>query len=351
MFAMEGGGKESDRAQAQHVGQEDRQVGARAAEPAAEGFAQQRGLGTHLHHVEEGAVGPQDGALVVDDHEGVRPPFEQVLGGDHLGTALVEGRGHAGRGELNQEHLVRGGGHQGCPRQPGLPVLAEPQQDARGLAALAHLPQHVGEGLAILDQEGFQKLAGPRGPGLGRGQPQGLGGGGIQLQDAQAPGIQDEDGLVGGVEEEPIAGLDLAQLPVVPLQGLLGLDQPILEFGDGAQVLAHRQQAPVLAQLDGGVFDVGLGAAGQALHDLAEGGNTQRPGILEHELEVNPIRWPDGVGPRPSHPVIGMFARESIRQAGFLDDAIDVQHKLDVRRCNAFLDHRTLRLVSPKDSC
>ena len=331
LLAMERGREEAHRPEAQDIGQQHGQVRARAAEPTPEGLAKQGGLGTHLDHVEKGPIGAQDHALVVDDHVGVRAPLDQVLQGKAPIMLLGEGRSPGGR-EVDDKNILIGGGHERGVGGPGLTIRTQPQDDVLALAPIPQFPQHAVEGLAVLGNQGVEKLAlvrraRPRGR-----QSQDLKRPGVEVDDAQALGIQEQDGLAGGIEQQAVAGLDLAQLPVIPLQGLLRLDQAVLEFGDGAQALADRQQAMVIVEADGGVFDRRLGAARQALHDLTEGGNPLIPGILEDAGEVNLIRGADCVTPGHPDPVSGLLAGKSIRKAGLLDEALPVQDELDVRR-------------------
>ena len=154
------------------------------------------------------------------------------------------------------------------------------------LAALADARQHVANGLAILGRDLMKQFAAGQIFVAAARRIQRLDRGAVGFDDPQIGRGHDQDRLVRGVEHQPVARLDLAQLPVVALHGLLRGDQARLQFGDRLQVLADRQHAGAAAEQHGGEFHRNFEAARKALVDLAERRNAAGARVVDHALDL-----------------------------------------------------------------
>ena len=102
---------------------------------------------------------------------------------------------------------------------------------------LLHALQHVAERDALLGCQLVQQVLADRGNSQGPDRRR------IGLDDLEIGGADQQHGVVGGIEQKSIAGLDLAQLPIVAFHRLLRRDQPRLQLGHRMQVPADRQES------------------------------------------------------------------------------------------------------------
>lgn len=162
---------------------------------------------------------------------------------------------------------------------------------------------------------------------------------GVGLEDLQRVRLQQQDRLVGGIEQQPVAGLDVAQLPVFLFHRLLGGDQAGLEFRDGVEVAPDREQPGLAAQPDRRVLHRELEAAGKALGDLAERGDAFFARVLDHAHDLAAGDIADGFHPTPAEPVIDRFVGDGVGQGHVPDDPIHVQHEGDIRLGDGDIGH------------
>ena len=116
--------------------------------------------------------------------------------------------------------------------------------------------------------------------------PDQAGGGGTEQQGRRRVGlhhaaqarVHDQHGLRDALKQQSVAGLHLAEPPIVALQGLLGIDQLLLERGDGLQLPADRQDMSAFTDPDGAILDRDLLALPPGLTDLAPLGRPLRAG-------------------------------------------------------------------------
>ena len=109
-----------------------------------------------------------------------------------------DGLNGRGRGQLDQQDLFMAGGDQGGAHQPGGLALAQAQQDARRLAALADAVDHP------LEDARAPRPSGCPGSGSSAapltwctGHPEGLGGGRIQIEDRESGRLEQQDRVAG----------------------------------------------------------------------------------------------------------------------------------------------------------
>ena len=88
-----------------------------------------------------------------------------------------------------------------------------------------------------------------------------LGCGRIGFDDLLRRDVDDQHRLGGELEQQAVARLGVAQAGIFALHRLLGVDQPLLQAGDRAQIAADRHHPAVLAQPHRRISHQEVGAA------------------------------------------------------------------------------------------
>ena len=142
--------------------------------------------------------------------------------------------------------------------------------------------------------EAFGKLAARDLAGI---QAEQLHGRRIGFYDAQGGGVEDQHGFGRELEQQAIAGLGVAHARVFAIDGLLRIDQPLLQHRDGAQVAADRDDAAFLADLDGGVDDGQVDAAISDVVDLPPARGMPFGRVLQQGFDLGAAFDGDGRSP------------------------------------------------------
>ena len=134
----------------------------------------------------------------------------------------------------------------------------------------------------------------------------------VGLDDAQIAGAHDRHALRRGVQQGAIAGLDVAELPVVAFAFLLDARQPRLEVRKRLDALADRDEAGAAAELDGRILELQFAAAGQPLADDEAGGLAFAGRELDRLRHAVRRVWRNGFGPLQSAPLVEQLARKRL---------------------------------------
>jgi hypothetical protein len=327
--AFQRGGEHADHAMALHAGE---QIGLRSGrrEPLAEPLADDRGLDGGLRQVEEGAVGAADDAVLIQHHVAVGHPLDQS--GQRRRAVLARHGARANRLELQQEGGAGFGGQQRGTHRPGGARRTDMHEDAGRSTMLAYAAEHGAQLVMVAGEDVAQHVA-------ALGEAERADRGHVDFGDAQGVGADDDDGLVGGVEQQPVARLDLAQLPVFLLARLLCGDQLGLQFGHGLQVLADGHEAGASGDAGRGVFDRQFAAAGEALGDLAEGGDAGGAGVGDHAADAVAADFANRLEPGAADPAGHALAGDAVGEGGGVDHTIIVEDQRDIGLSNADGDH------------
>ncbi len=204
------------------------------------------------------------------------------------------------------------------------------QDDRRRLAVLAHDAQEIVEGVALLRREIGRDLAIGEIvlPLLGAGEE--FLGCRIGIDDAQRCGIQHEHRLVRDLEQMLVAGLEVAQLPVVALHLLLRRYQARLQLGDGPEALADGHQAALGAEPDGRVLHRHFEAAGEKLRHLTERRDAGRLGVLDHAADLVATDAADCLFPTLADPTVDVLTRHLLGHRRLLDHAVGVHQECHI---------------------
>ena len=188
---------------------------------------------------------------------------------------------------------------------------------------LPHALQHSLERLAFLDAHFRQQVP-------AAGETQGADRGWIGFDDTEVFRTKQQHSLIRRVKEKAIAGLDLSQLPVVLLHGLLGGHQARLQFGHGFQIAADGDQSRFAAEANRRVLHRHFPAAGKSLVDLAEGRDAALPGVLYHAQDLA-AAVTGGFDPWTTAPVIDSLIGHVVGQRDVLNDALQIKGQGHIR--------------------
>jgi hypothetical protein len=108
-------------------------------------------------------------------------------------------------------------------------------------------------------------------------QPEERAGRGVGVHHLARRGVDHEHRLARALEQQAVAGLDVAQPPVVALERLLRLDEALLQGGHGAQVAPDQDHGAVV-QADARVRHGQIGPVERRVVDLAAWGRAAGAG-------------------------------------------------------------------------
>jgi hypothetical protein len=188
------------------------------------------------------------------------------------------------------------------------------QEDPRDRAVIGKPLKHRMEDVALAVEKLAGKIFADQGPRPAGRSDEDTRCGQVEILDRENVDPNQNDRIAGGSEQEPIAGLDLAQLPIITLHRLLGLDEARLQLGHSLQAPADRDQTGILAQAHRGILDGPPHSRREDLVDLSESGDAEIPRVVDETLQALAPERLDRVGPRTPDPRVHYLGGDRRRE-------------------------------------